>query len=253
MVGIWKSETVALIFLAAALPVAAAWLLSVGMAGAARLALAVVLGGLWQVLFTIVRAQPPSAAGAVAALAMAMLVPEVGPLQFALGISFGFVFGELIFGGWGRSVFNPAIVAAVFLGFGFPVAEWPLLPVQVGWASLAAAAILLFFGLISWQVLAGALIVLISAGGFNLTLVSTAVGFALVFLVCDPGISAATALGRWLYGGFFGILIALFAATWETAPIQIVVSAALCASLAAPLLDELAIAIWVAARKYRHG
>ena len=121
--GIWNRETVALILVASALPVVAAWLWDEGVPGAGRLVFVVVLGGFWQALFTIIRAQPPSAMGAISALAMAMLAPDVGPLQFALGISFGFVFGELVFGGWGRSVLNPAVVAVMFLGFSFPAAH----------------------------------------------------------------------------------------------------------------------------------
>lgn len=251
--GIWNRETVALVILAAALPVLVTWLWSDGVPGLARLAFAIILGGLWQAVFTIARAQPPSAAGAVSALAIAMLAPEVGPFQFALGVSFGFVFGELVFGGWGRSVLSPAVIAVMFLGFGFPAADWPHLPVQIGWATLPAAALLLVFGILPWRALAGALIVLVAAGGFSLDLLTSAVAVALVFLVCDPAIAASTPLGRWLYGALFGGLIALFALLWETAPVQIAVSAALLVSLSAPLLDEIAIAIWRAFRRYRHG
>lgn len=251
--GIWTRETAALIFLASLLPVAATWLWDEGTPGAGRLLFAVILGGLWQALFTLLRAQPPSAAGAVSALAIAVLAPHVGPLQFALGVSFGFVFGELVFGGWGRSVVNPAVVAVMFLGFGFPTAGWPHLPVQIGWATMPAAAILLGFGVLPWRVLAGALVVLVASAGLSLDLLTSAVGFTLVFLVCDPAISAFTPLGRWLYGALYGALVALFAALWQAAPVQIAVSAALLASLAAPLLDEIAIAAWQAARRHRHG
>lgn len=251
--GIWTRETVALILLASVLPVAVTWLWDEGVLGAGRLVSVLVLGGIWQALFTILRAQPPSAAGAVSAFAIAVLAPEVGPLQFAIGVSFGFVFGELVFGGWGRSVLSPAVVAVMFLGFGFPAAAWPHLPVQIGWATIPAAAILLFFGVLPWRVLAGALVVLVAAGGLTLDLLTSAVAFALVFLVCDPAVSASTPLGRWLYGALFGAMIALFTSLWETAAVQIAVSAALLVSLAAPLLDEVAIAVWQAVRRYRHG
>lgn len=251
--GIWTRETVAMVFLAALLPVALAWAWSEGIAGLSRLFFVVVLAGLWQALFTILRAQPPSAAGAVSALAIAVLAPEVGPLQLAMGVSFGFVFGELVFGGWGRSVLSPAVVAIMFLGFGFPTAAWPYLPVQVGWASIGTAVVLLVFGVLPWRVLAGALIVLIAAGGFGLDLLTSAMGFVLVILVCDPATCASTPLGRWLYGAFFGAMTALFVALWQAPPVQIAVSAALLASLAAPLLDEIAIALWQAVRRYRHG
>ena len=82
-------------------------------------------------------------------------------------------------------------------GFGFPVADWPHLPVQIGWAAIPAAAILLFFGVLPWRVLVGALVVLIAAGGFNFDLLTSAVAFVLVFLVCDPAVSASTPLMRW--------------------------------------------------------
>ena len=251
--GIWNRETVALILVASALPVVAAWLWDEGVPGAGRLVFVVVLGGFWQALFTIIRAQPPSVMGAISALAMAMLAPDVGPLQFALGISFGFVFGELVFGGWGRSVLNPAVVAVMFLGFSFPAAAWPSLAIQVGWATIPAAVLLLIFGVMPWRVLAGALIVLIAGGGFSLDLVTSAAAFALVFLVCDPATSASTPVGRWLYGAVFGALIALFTVAWTAAPVQIAVAAALLTSLVGPLLDEMSIAVWRAARRYRHG
>lgn len=251
--GIWTSETIALLFVAAALPVAVTWLLAEGFTGAGRLVTVIILGGLWQALFTLVRAQAPSPAGLVSALAMAMVVPEVGPLQFVMGVSFGFVFGELIFGGWGRSVLNPAVVAAMFLGFGFPTAAWPPLAVQVGWAVIPAAALLLVFGILPWRVLAGALVVLVGAGGFGLDLMTAGVGFALVFFVCDPATAPTMPLARWLHGALFGAIIALFAASWDASHVQIAVSAALLSSLAAPLLDEIATAVWLAIRRYRHG
>lgn len=251
--GMWNRETVALILLAAALPVAVAWLWTEGITGATRLLLAIVVGGMWQGLFTILRAQPPSAAGLVSALAMAMLAPEVGPLQFVLGISFGFVFGELVFGGWGRSVLSPAVVAIMFLGFGFPAAAWPPLAIQVGWATIPAVLLMLAFGVLPWRVLAAAMVVLVIAGGFSLDLLTSAVALTLVFLVCDPATAASTSLGRWLHGALFGALIVLFTASWDAASVQIAVSAALLASLAAPLLDEIAIAVWRAVRRHRHG
>lgn len=251
--GIWTRETVALLVVAAALPIAVAWLGQEGLKGAGRLLFALVVGGAWQAVFTVLRAQAPSPVGLVSALAIAMIVPGVAPLQFVLGISFGFVFGELVFGGWGRSVLNPAVVAAMFLGFGFPAAEWPSLAVQTGWAVIPAAVLLLVFGVLPWRVLAGALIVLVAAGGFSLDLLTAAVGFALVFFVCDPTTAPAMPLGRWLHGALFGALIALFAGNWDAPQVQITVSAALLSSLVAPLLDEIAMAIWLAARRYRHG
>ena len=58
----------------------------------------------------------------------------------------------------------------------------------------------------------------------------------------------------WLFWAFFALLLVFFAAGWTgAAPVQIAVAAALLASLAAPLFDEIAIALWVALRRRRHG
>ncbi|MDP3898666.1 MAG: RnfABCDGE type electron transport complex subunit D [Mesorhizobium sp.] len=251
--GIWDRETVALLLLAAALPLAATWLLSTGMTGALRLVFVLVAAGLWHVAFMLARAQPPSFAGALTALAIALLAPvDLGPIPMLLGISFGVVAGELAFGGWGRNVVNPATLAIAFLGFGFPAAPWPVLPIQLGWSVIAVVAIGTFAGVIAWRVVAGAGAA-IAVGWYSLGLgmpVATAAAVVLVLLVCDPVTSASTNLGRWLYGLLYGALVLLFALGWKGAvPVQVAVSAALLASLAAPLLDEIAIRLWLARRK----
>ena len=100
--GLWDREMVALILIAAMLPVALAWLWYGGIGAALRLVLVLLLAGLWHLIFMLARAQPPSFAGALTALAVAMLAPEeLGPIQMVLGISFGAVMAELVFGGWG--------------------------------------------------------------------------------------------------------------------------------------------------------
>lgn len=251
--GMWDRETVALLLLAALLPLAVTWLLSAGPGDIVRLVLILFVAGLWHLLFMIARAQPPSFAGAITALAIAILAPvDLGIVQLLIGISFGVVAAELAFGGWGRNVVNPATVTLAFLGFGFPLAPWPDLAVQLGWAALPAAAIGVAVGVMAWRVMAGAAIAL-AAGWLWLEPempVLTAAAVALVLLVCDPIASAATALGRWLYGALYGALIVLFAFGWSgAAPVQIAVSAAMLACLAAPLLDEIAIGLWLQRRK----
>lgn len=251
--GIWDRETVALFLLAAALPLAATWLQATGMAGAARLGFVLAAAGIWHVLFMLARAQPPSFAGALTALAVAVLAPvDLGPLPMLIGISFGVVAGELAFGGWGRNLVNPATVTLAFLGFGFPASVWPGLPVQMGWAAIAVAAIGIATGVMSWRVVASAAAMMAAgwyAGMLAMPLV-TAAGVVLVLIVCDPATSAATRLGRWLYGIAYGALTLVFAVGWHAAaPVQIAVSAALIASLAAPLLDEIAIRLWLSRRK----
>lgn len=253
MRGLWERETIALMLIAAMVPLAVTWLLATGTSGLLRLVFVLVAAGLWHVVFMLARAQPPSFAGALTALAIAVLAPvDLGPVAMLLGISFGVVAGELAFGGWGRNVVNPATVAIAFLGFGFPAAAWPVLPIQLGWSVAAVVAIGAVTGVMSWRIVAGAVLALV-AGLYGLALatpVLTAAAIVLVLLVCDPVASAATTLGRWLYGLLYGVLVVLFAQGWASAaPAQIAVSAALLASLAAPLLDEIAISLWLARRK----
>lgn len=255
--GLWDREMVAVMLLAALMPLALTWLWFGGFEAAGRLVVALVVAGFWHIVFMLARAQPPSLAGAVTALAVAMMAPEdLGLLRLMLGISFGAVFGELVFGGWGRNVVNPATVTLAFLGFGFPTFAWPDFVAPVAWAAIPAAAIGVLAGVMPFGVLAGALVVagLGHFAGIDLGPVLAPAGIVLVLLVLDPVSSAATRLGRWLNGAFYAALVLLFVAGWDgAAPLQLAVGAALLASLAAPTFDELAIAIWVARRRRRHG
>ena len=253
MRGLWDREMVALLLIAAVLPLAVTWLLSTGVVGLQRLVLVLLAAGFWHVVFMLARAQPPSFAGALTALAIAVLAPaDVGIAGLLLGISFGTVAGELAFGGWGRNVVNPATVAIAFLGFGFPAASWPELALQVGWSVTPVAVIGIATGVMSWRVIAGAAAILVAAwhglGVERADLVAAAI--VLVLLVCDPVTSAATNLGRWSYGLLYGGLVTLFSLGWNgAASVQIAISAALLVSLAAPLLDEIAISVWLSRRK----
>lgn len=255
--GIWDRETVALLLLAALLPVVVTWLWFEGVDAVVRLLLALLVAGGWHVIFMLARAQPPSLAGVVTALAVAILSPEgLGHFLFVLGISFGTVIGELIFGGWGRNLLNPATVTLAFLGYGFPAASWPELVAPVAWAAIPAAGLGVAIGVISGRIVAGAVFVLVAATllGPPIAPPLIASGAVLVLLVCDPVASASTAPGRWMNGLIYGLLVALFTAGWSgAAPLQLAVSAALFASLAAPLLDEVAVALWLIRRRSRLG
>ncbi len=255
--GLWDRETVALMVLAALLPLAVMWLEVEGPSAAGRLVFFLVFAGIWHVAFMLARAQPPSFAGAVTALAIAILAPEnLGIVQLLLGMSFGVVMAELVFGGWGRNVLNPATVTLAFLGFGFPAAPWPDLVLQIGWAAIPAALIGWLAGVFSGRVILGALVVFGIAylAGVDFSNLFAAVAVVLVLLVCDPVASSATKLGRWFYGALFAGLVVLFAVRWNgAAAIQISVAAALLASLAAPILDEIAIASWLAVRRRHLG
>lgn len=256
--GLWDRETVALMLVAAYMPLALFWVVYGGAGALARLGIAALVLGVWHLVFMLVRAQPPSFAALVTALAVAMLAPEdLGALRLVLGISFGAVMGELIFGGWGRNVVNPATVALSFLGFGFPGFALPGFDDPVIWAAIPAALIGIATGTMPAAVLAAALAVGGGAVVIGVPLpenVLPIAGLVLVLLVSDPVTSAATPLGRWLNGGLYAGLVLLFAQQWGgAAPVQIAVAAALLTSLATPVLDEMAVSLWIAQRRSRHG
>lgn len=255
--GLWDREMVAMLLLLALMPMALTWLWFGGAEAVGRLLFVLLISGLWHVIFMLVRAQPPSFAGALTGLAVAMLAPqELSLFQLVLGISFGSVMAELIFGGWGRNVLNPATVTIAFLGFGFPAAPWPDFALPVAWAAIPALALGMLLGVMSARLIVGALAVILIAWLADLPIapVLPAFGIVLALLVSDPVTSASTRTGGWLNGALYGALVTLFAVGWgHGAPVQVAVSAALLASLAAPLLDEIAIALWTARRRRRHG
>ncbi|EPX76671.1 RnfABCDGE type electron transport complex subunit D [Salipiger mucosus] len=255
--GLWDRETVAMMLLIAIFPVVALWVMAEGLEAVARLLFFLVVAGVWHVIWMLARAQPPSIAGAMTAICLAMLAPrELGLVALLLSTSFGVVMAELAFGGWGRNVLNPATVTLAFMGFGYPVAPWPDLAVQLGWAAAPAALIGMATGVIAAPLVVSTVLALAVGAvlGVDYAETGTAVAVVLVLLVCDPVASAATRLGRWLNGALFGALAAAFTAHWSgAAPVQAMVSAALLASLAAPLLDELSIALWVRRRRKRFG
>ncbi|MBW0159578.1 RnfABCDGE type electron transport complex subunit D [Sedimentimonas flavescens] len=255
--GLWDREMVALMLLMAMMPMTLAWLWFGGAGAFWRLVFTLFVSGGWHIIFMLARAQQPSFAGALTGIAVAMLAPyDLSLFQLVLGISFGSVMAELVFGGWGRNVLNPATVTLAFLGFGFPAAHWPDFVLPVSWAALPALAMGVIFGVISPRLILGALSVMALAfiAGAPVAAALPAAAIVLALLVSDPVASASTRVGGWLNGALYAGLIVLFATGWHgAAPMQIAVAAALLASLAAPLLDETAIALWAARRRKRHG
>ncbi len=80
-----------------------------------------VVGGLWEVLFAIVRKHEINEGFLVTGLLFPLTLPPTVPLwQVAVGISFGVVIGKEIFGGTGFNVLNPALTARAFLFFAYP-------------------------------------------------------------------------------------------------------------------------------------
>lgn len=78
-------------------------------------------GGLWEVLFAVVRKHEINEGFLVTSLLFPLILPPTIPLwQVAAGISFGVVVGKEVFGGVGMNIFNPALVARAFLFFAYP-------------------------------------------------------------------------------------------------------------------------------------
>ncbi len=78
-------------------------------------------GGVWEVLFALVRNHEVNEGFLVTSWLFAATLPASIPLwQVALGISFGVVIGKEVFGGTGKNFLNPALVGRAFLFFAYP-------------------------------------------------------------------------------------------------------------------------------------
>ena len=85
------------------------------------LAITFAVGGLWEVVFAIVRRHEVNEGFLVTGMLFPLILPPTVPWwQVALGISFGVVVGKEIFGGTGMNVLNPALTARAFLFFAYP-------------------------------------------------------------------------------------------------------------------------------------
>jgi Na+-transporting NADH:ubiquinone oxidoreductase subunit B len=82
---------------------------------------ALLTGAFWEALFASVRDKRVDEGLMVFAWMFALILPAtVSMLQVAMGMTFGMVVGKLIFGGSGRYLVNPAVLALVFLLFSYP-------------------------------------------------------------------------------------------------------------------------------------
>lgn len=80
-----------------------------------------VVGGIWEVVFAMVRNHEVNEGFLVTSLLFALILPPDIPLwQAAAGISFGVVIGKEVFGGTGKNILNPALVGRAFLYFAYP-------------------------------------------------------------------------------------------------------------------------------------
>lgn len=82
---------------------------------------AVLVGGVWELLFAAAARRPLYEGLWVTGLAFALTLPPLVPLwQVALGISFGVVIGQELFGGYGRHLLNTVLIGRAFLYYAYP-------------------------------------------------------------------------------------------------------------------------------------
>ncbi len=105
-----------------------------------------VAGGIWEVLFAVVRKHDVNEGFFVSSILFALSLPPAIPLwQVALGISFGVVLGKEVFGGTGKNFLNPALTGRAFLFFSYPAfmsgdSVWTAVDGYSGATPLALAA-----------------------------------------------------------------------------------------------------------------
>tara|TARA_R110002072_G_scaffold4280_8_gene30255 strand:- start:27715 stop:28908 length:1194 start_codon:yes stop_codon:yes gene_type:complete len=117
-----------------------------------------IVGGFWEVLFSMVRRHEINEGFFVTSILFALICPPDVPLwQVALGISFGVVIGKEIFGGTGKNFLNPALTGRAFLFFAYPAemsgdAVWTAVDGFSGATSLGIVATSGIEGLMAQQV-----------------------------------------------------------------------------------------------------
>ena len=105
-----------------------------------------IVGGIWEVMFAMVRGHEVNEGFFVTSILFALICPPDLPLwQAALGISFGVVVGKEVFGGTGKNFLNPALVGRAFLFFAYPSemsgeAVWTAVDGYTGATALSVAA-----------------------------------------------------------------------------------------------------------------
>jgi Na+-transporting NADH:ubiquinone oxidoreductase subunit B len=79
------------------------------------------VGGMWELLFALIRRHEISEGFLVTGMLFALILPSTIPYwMVAIGVSAGVVIGKEIFGGTGMNILNPALVCRAFLFFAFP-------------------------------------------------------------------------------------------------------------------------------------
>lgn len=89
----------------------------------------IVVAVLVEYLFLKKSGKPVSEAVLVSATLFTLTLPSATPFWIsAVGMAFGIFFGKMVYGGFGRNVFNPALVGRAFIYISFSAAmtgQWP--------------------------------------------------------------------------------------------------------------------------------
>jgi len=279
------------------------------------------VGGIWEVLFCIVRKHEINEGFLVTGMLFPLTLPPTIPLwQVAVGISFGVVIGKEIFGGTGMNVLNPALTARAFIFFAYPGqmsgdAVWvamsgdavqgfsgatalaiaaiaepgvPLtdaltdagltfknmflgtIPGSIGETStlacLLGAAILILTRIGSWQIMVGMVIGTLATAGLagamgtsvfaqlppQYHLVMGGFAFGCVFMATDPVSSAATGIGKWIYGVLIGMLVVIIRLANPAYPEGVMLSI-LFMNVMAPMIDHYVLQAHIRKRKARYA
>ncbi|MEW5815278.1 MAG: RnfABCDGE type electron transport complex subunit D [Spirochaetota bacterium] len=115
----------------ALIPLAVASIYFFGWRSLVVLATVNIAGFLAEYIFSRVYKQSVSSAVFVTNFLFALSLPPVLPLWIAVvGIVFGVVFGKMVFGGFGKNVFNPALSgrAFIYVSFGVPMTSAWIMP-----------------------------------------------------------------------------------------------------------------------------
>lgn len=203
----------------------------------------------WGALFARSAARPLGPGLPGFAMAFVVMLPgPVGWVGAALALSFGAVLGREIFGG--RSILPPALIALAFGAFSFPAGgfeERAILSAQpdilFALACLPGGAILLWRGMLAWQVAVGAVVGTVTtalvAGGPSWWDHPARGAFAagVLFLAAAPESAVPGSIARWTHGLLVGAMIVAIRVADPDQP-DGVVYAALLGALFAPLVDR---------------
>lgn len=225
-------------------PEAASWLLF--------LVAALVVSYVWAAVFSRLRARPPDTGWPVHALIFSLLLPETMPLGFAaLALSFGLVFGGHVFGGTGRYLVNPALLAVIFVAFAYPglidLTAWsdgdPIASAAPAAAALLGALYLIATRQASAAIVAGGVVGLVGGGTLasELSPLSHLVlghfAFTLAFIATDRSTQPRSTAGCLIFGALFGLLTLVLRTANPDHP-EGTWAALLLATLVIPLIDH---------------